>query len=99
MSCPPGALSSKTAVTHHNWVEEQGGLPRFIERIACHLHFEKGKDVGMSIAIAKNAAQRMCDSGDLNFPGMQQVNAGSRAEACAAVAEWNRMRAAARASK
>lgn len=81
-----------------NWVTETGGLPSFIERIAKHLHFEKGMEKGRAIAVAKNAAERMCNTGDLNFPGLQKVNPGSRAEACQAVAEWNEKRARARAT-
>lgn len=73
-----------------NWVEKAGGLPKYIERIAKHLHHEKGMPLGRAIAIAVNACKRMCASGDVNFPGTQQVNAGSRAQACAAVADWNR---------
>lgn len=81
-----------------NWVEEQGGLPRYIERIALHLK-AKGMPTSRAIATAVNAAKRMCSSGDLNWPGLQNVNPGSRAEACAAVARWNAMKAAAKAKK
>jgi 8-oxo-dGTP pyrophosphatase MutT (NUDIX family) len=70
-----------------NWVEKAGGLPQYIKRIAKHLQ-EKGYDQSRAIATAVNAAKRMCATGDLNFPGSQQMNPGSRAEACAAVAEW-----------
>jgi len=35
----------------------------------------------------------------LNFPGKQQVNAGSHAEACAAVADWERKKGQGRVSK
>lgn len=80
-----------------NWVEEQGGLPRYFERIACHLHFDKGRPIGEAIATAKNVAELMCKTGDLEWPGLQHVNLGSRAEACAAIAHWNAMRAAAHA--
>lgn len=72
-----------------NEVERRGGLPMYIRRIANHLHAEKGMTISHAIAVAKNAANRMCASGDLNFPGRQNVNAGSRAEACAAIADWN----------
>lgn len=48
-----------------------------------------------AIATAVNVAKKMCASGDVNWPGKQQVNAGSQAEACAAVARWNAMKAAA----
>jgi len=76
-----------------NWVEEEGGLPPYIKRIADHLKAE-GMDESRAIATAKNAAQKMCDSGDTNFPGDQDVNPGSRAEACEAIAQWEEKRAA-----
>lgn len=82
-----------------NWVEDSGGLPMYIKRIANHLHQEKGKTIGHSIAIAVNAAKKMCATGDLNWKGKQNVNPKSRAEACAAVASWERKKAGARVSK
>lgn len=82
-----------------NWVEDAGGLPMYIRRIANHLHAEKGMDISRSIAVAVNAVKRMCGTGDLNWKGKQNVNAGSRTEACAAVAEWERKKASARVSK
>ena len=83
----------KTGRKDANWVSKAGGLPRYIERIAKHLHYEKGKDVGHSIAIAVNVVKKMCGSGDTNFPGKQNVNAKSRGEACKAVAEWEAKKA------
>lgn len=80
-----------------NWVDDQGGLPPYITRIKKHL-MAAGFSESHAIATALNAARRMCQTGDLNFPGSQQVNPGSRAEACAAIARWNAMRARARAS-
>ena len=80
-----------------NWVDQQGGLPSYIRRIANHLK-RKGMSESRAIATAVNAAKKMCRTGDTNWPGKQQVNAGSRAQACAAVRQWNRMRARARAS-
>jgi peptidoglycan hydrolase-like protein with peptidoglycan-binding domain len=71
-----------------NWVDKAGGLPKYIERIAKHLHYEKGMDIGHAIAVAVNVVKKMCAAGDTNFPGKQNVNAGSRAEACAAVKQW-----------
>jgi hypothetical protein len=75
-----------------NWVEASGGLPSYIERIAVHLH-EKGMSISHAIATAVNTVKRMCASGDLNYKGKQNVNAGSRAEACKAVAEWESKKA------
>jgi hypothetical protein len=81
-----------------NWVEEQGGLPGWIERCAVHL-VAKGMSHSHAIATSINAAKKLCSTGDLNWPGVQSANFGSRAEACAAVAKWTAMKAAARASK
>jgi hypothetical protein len=75
-----------------NWVQKAGGLPSYIKRIAKHLT-EKGMDQSRAIATAVNAAKKMCATGDLNFPGSQQVNPGSKAEACAAVADWEAKKA------
>jgi hypothetical protein len=76
-----------------NWVKKAGGLPKYIKRIATHLQ-EKGMDESRAIATAVNAAKKMCSTGDVNFPGKQQVNPGSQAEACAAVADWEKKKAA-----
>lgn len=82
-----------------NWLEQTGTghLPRYIKRISKHLR-RKGMAESHAIAVAVNAAKKMCASGDVNFPGKQSVNAGSRAEACAAVAEWESKKAQARAT-
>ena len=92
-----GALE-RTPGGPNNWIETEGGLPPYIERIALHLH-AKGMSISHAIATAVNAAKRMCATGDLNWPGLQQVNPGSRAEACAAVARWNAMKASAAAKR
>jgi hypothetical protein len=75
-----------------NWVEKAGGLPPYIKRIAKHLQ-QKGKDESQAIATAVNVVKKMCATGDINFPGSQQVNAGSQAEACAAVKSWEAKKA------
>jgi hypothetical protein len=49
--------------------------------------------ISHAIATAVNVAKKMCATGDLNFPGHQSVNAGSRAEACNAVRQWEKMKA------
>lgn len=71
----------------------------WIYRAAKHLHYEKGMPRGRAIAVAVNAAKKGAASGDLNFPGLQQVNPKSRAEMVAAVATWEAMKKAARAKK
>lgn len=79
-----------------NWVEKAGGLPKYIERIAKHLHYEKGMPIGRAIAVAVNVVKKMCASGELNFPGRQSANPKSRAQACAAVASWEKKKASAK---
>lgn len=82
-----------------NWVERAGGLPMYIRRIANHLHQEKGMMIGHAISVAVNAVKKMCATGDLNWHGVQHVNPKSHAEACGAVADWERKKAQARVSK
>lgn len=79
-----------------NWVEDVGGLPRYIKRISKHLR-RKGMREGHAIAVAVNVVKKMCATGDLNYPGRQDANPISRAKACKAVAEWEAKKARARA--
>lgn len=79
-----------------NWVDDAGGLPAYIKRISKHLR-RKGFKKSHAIATAINAAKKMCRTGDLNFPGSQQVNPGSKAQACAAIARWDAMKASTKA--
>lgn len=80
-----------------NWVEDVGGLPRYIKRISKHLR-RKGMREGHAIAVAVNVVKKMCATGDLNYPGRQDANPISRAKACAAVAHWERMKIQAKAN-
>lgn len=76
-----------------NWVTEAGGLPPLIKRISIHLQ-AKGMDQSRAIATAVNVAKRYCANPDsLNFPGLQKGSAKTRAEGCAAVADWERKKA------
>jgi hypothetical protein len=62
-------------------------LPPYIKRIEKHL-IAKGMSESRAIATAVNVVKKMCATGDTNFPGKQEINIGSRAEACKAVAQW-----------
>lgn len=88
---PITAACSLDSSPKANWVEKKGGLPDYVCRIAKHL-IAKGMSKQHAIATAINVVKRMCKSGDLNYPGIQQANAASRAEACAAVARWESMK-------
>lgn len=84
-----------------NWIEN---LPKplqeafeksWLHRVAEHLAEPRGDmTVGHAIAVGVNAAKKACATGDLNWPGIQHINLASRAQACAAVAVWESMKAA-----
>lgn len=79
-----------------NWVEKRGGLPSYINRIAKHLHTEKGMETGHAIATAVNTVKKWCSGGTVSSTKgpekSQHVTAATKAKACAAVAEWNVMK-------
>lgn len=89
---PELIAGTELSATEFNWVDKVGGLPKFITRIKNHL-VKKGMATSRAIATAVNVVKKMCASGDTNWPGKQNVNAGSRAEACGAVADWERKKA------
>ena len=75
-----------------NWVDKVGGLPSLIERVAKHLHYEKGRSISTAIATAVNWAKKMCATGTA-FGGKTKVGAKAQAAACKAVAEWEAKKA------
>lgn len=79
--------------TEENWVSEQGGLPKLVERIVTHLKAKNPEwDRSRQISTAISTIKRLC-AGDSSLPGKQTINAKSRAEACAALAQWEKMKA------
>lgn len=78
-----------------NWVEKTGGLPSYIERIAKHLHYEKGRTIGAAIATAVETTRRWCSTGK-NWNG-GDVSAATQAKACKAVASWESKKAKSKA--
>jgi len=65
-----------------NWVDKAGGLPNYIRRIAKHIHSDSGLSISHAIAAAVNRVKVLCAKGN--------------AEACAAVASWEKKRASTR---
>lgn len=65
-----------------NWVEKAGGLPNYIRRIAKHIHSDSGLSISHAIAAAVTRVKVLCAKGN--------------AEACAAVADWEKKRASTR---
>lgn len=73
-----------------NWVDEAGGLPSYIERIAKHLHYERGMPIGRAIAVAVSRCKMWAGGGD-------NVDPDTRAKAAKAIAEWEAKKAKAHA--
>lgn len=72
-----------------NWVEATGGLPKYIERIAKHLHYEQGMSISRSIAVAVNTVKRWAKGGTVTSRGTtKRITAKTQAQAAAAVASW-----------
>lgn len=68
-----------------NWVEENGGLPSYICRIAKAI-MRSGKSKSQAIAIAVNRVKKWAAGGS-------DVDADTRAKAVKAVAQWNKLKA------
>lgn len=86
-----------------NWVDKAGGLPRYIERIAKHVHYEHGKSIGTAIAIAVGTVRRWCHGGAVatsakgGVSKTHGVSPKTKAQACKAVAEWEAKKKASKA--
>jgi hypothetical protein len=80
-----------------NWVDQVQGLPSLVERVAKHLHYEKGYTISRAIATAVNWNKKMCSTGTA-FGGKVKVGARAKAAACRAVAQWERKKGQARAT-
>lgn len=74
-----------------NWVEAAGGLPKYIERIAKRLHYERGFSISRAIATAVNTVKRWARMGKVakyGDPNKKRVSAKTAALAARAVAQW-----------
>lgn len=74
-----------------NWVDAAGGLPSYIDRIARHLHAEKGMTISHAIATAISQCRK--------WAGDPDTAPTVRAQATAALAQWDGMKVAARAKR
>lgn len=80
-----------------NWVEQTGGLPKYIERIAKHLHYEQGMTISRSIAVAVNTVKRWAAGGTVTAHGTtKRITPKTQALAIKALAEWEAKKARAR---
>jgi hypothetical protein len=78
-----------------NWVEIMGGLPPYIRRIAKQLLYRQGMTRQRAIATAINTVKKWCAAGQNE--SRIKVKADVRAQACAAVAQWEAKKAGAKA--
>lgn len=69
-----------------NWVENAGGLPKYIEDIALALIRDQGFTRERAIATAVSRVKRWAAGGE-------NVNATTRAKAAKAVAQWEALKA------
>jgi hypothetical protein len=90
MACNHPPLPNKPGT---NWVEKQGGLPEMMDCVARAIYWSPGgvRDVSRAVRIAVGKVEDWA-------AGKGNVTPQTRAKAAAAVAEWNRKRAAAKAS-
>lgn len=89
----PGTAPIPNKPGKTNWVEQTGGLPSYIRRIAEHLKGQ-GKSTSVAIATAVNTVKRWAAGGTVTAHGGPRVNADTQAKAAAALAEWEAKKAA-----
>ena len=75
-----------------NWVDQNGGLPKYIEEIALALIRDHGMTRERAIATAVNRVKKWAS-------GVGDVKADTRAKAAAAVVQWQALKAKAAAKR
>jgi hypothetical protein len=80
------ATEAFKSASHKNWVQETGGLPHYIKKIAQHLQAQ-GMDESHAIAAAVSTVKRWSRGGN-------GVKADTVAKSLAALAEWEAKKAA-----
>jgi hypothetical protein len=74
-----------------NWVDQVGGLPKYIEEVADSIHRKRGLSISRSIAIAVSRMKVWASGGG-------DVDPDTRAKAAKALAEWEAKKARAKKS-
>lgn len=88
---------SDEEVEEFNWVDEVGGLPKYIREIADSL-MKRGYSESRAIATAVNTVKRWARGGPARQGGEGSVSAKTQAKAIAALAEWEAKKARAKAA-
>jgi len=82
------SLSSSASLDEspkHNWVEDSGGLPPYVRKLARGI-MRSGKTKSQAIAIAISQIKRWAAGGE-------DVDADTRAKAAKALAQWTALKA------
>lgn len=82
------SLSSSASLDEspkHNWVEDAGGLPPYVRKLARGI-MRSGKTKSQAIAIAISRVKRWASGGE-------DVDADTRAKAAKALAQWESTKA------
>lgn len=88
---------SEDEIEEFNWVDDVGGLPKYIREIADSL-MKRGYSESRAIATAVNTVKRWARGGPARQGGSGSVSAKTQAKAIAALAEWEAKKARAKAS-
>lgn len=72
-----------------NWIEANGSLPAYIEEVANSLHTKQGMPISRAIAVAISQIKKWAVTGE----------ADTKAKAVKAIAQWEALKAKARAKR
>lgn len=86
--------TTKPIGTGKNWVTKAGGLPMYIRRVANQLIHSRKIPEEKAVPMAVGIVRRWCETGEQDWNVHRgSINPHSRAEACAALAEWEQKKA------
>lgn len=88
---------SEDEIEEFNWVDDVGGLPKYIREIADSL-MKRGFTESRAIATAVNTVKRWARGGPASKGGKGSVSAKTQAKAAAALAEWEAKKIRAKAT-
>lgn len=87
-----GSSASLNRSPRKNWVENTGSLPGYVREVARSIHQKRGVPLDQAIQLAIGVLQRWARGGG-------DVTPATRAKSAKAVAEWEALKARARARK
>lgn len=76
-----------------SWLKGTGFLPPYVEWLAKHLYFEEDMPIEGAIETAVSAVHHWCAQGTVSEATGTEVPPRTRAQACAAIAQWRSLKA------